>query len=205
MAFSTPKHGFESRRRHHRVCLTFKSLFDRLENTSLKDPSPSDGDFHFKEGEKMAEEKIYVTQKGLKSLRDEYAHLVNVRRKEVAGKLQKARELGDVSENAAYDAARNEQAFIEGRVEELDELLKRAEVVGGAKADRIAIGSRVKVHLDGNKHEFHIVGTTETDPGGGKISHRSPLGQALMGKKVGDKVEVEAPAGKLTYHILEIK
>lgn len=153
----------------------------------------------------MAEEKIYVTQEGSKSLKEEYKQLVGVRRKEVAEKLRKARELGDVSENAAYDAARNEQAFIEGRIEELDELLKRVEVVEGTKAGKIAIGSQVKVHLDDDEHEFHIVGTTEADPGNGRISHKSPLGQALMGKKVGDKIEVEAPVGKLTYCILEIK
>lgn len=153
----------------------------------------------------MPEEKIYVTQEGLKSLKDEYDELVNVRRKEVAEKLRKARELGDVSENAAFDAAKTEQAFIEGRIEELEDLLKRAEMVGGRKVDKVAIGSRVKVHLDGDAHEFHIVGTAEADPGNGRISHKSPLGQALMGKKVGDKIEVEAPAGKITYHILEIK
>ncbi|PIS12448.1 transcription elongation factor GreA [candidate division WWE3 bacterium CG09_land_8_20_14_0_10_47_33] len=153
----------------------------------------------------MTEEKIFVTQEGLENLKEEYDNLVNVRRKEVAEKLQKAREFGDVSENAAYDAARTEQSFIEGRIEELDELLKKVEVVEGAKTGIIAIGSRVKVHLDGNEHEFYIVGTTEADPGNGRISHKSPLGQSLLGKKVGDKVEVEAPVGKLVYHILEIK
>lgn len=153
----------------------------------------------------MAEEKIYVTQEGLKSLKEEYDHLVNVRRKEVAEKLRKARDLGDITENAAYDAARNEQSFIEGRIEELDELLKKVKVIEGAKASRVGIGSWVRVHLDGNEHEFHIVGTTEADPGNGRISHKSPLGQSLLGKKVGDKVEVEAPVGKLVYHILEIK
>lgn len=153
----------------------------------------------------MAKEKIYVTQEGLKSLKEEYDHLVTVQRKEVAEKLRKARDLGDITENAAYDAARNEQAFIEGRIEELDELLKKVKVTEGAKASRVGIGSRVRVHLDGNEHEFHIVGTTEADPGNGRISHKSPLGQALMGKKIGDKVEVEAPVGKLVYHILEIK
>ncbi len=152
----------------------------------------------------MTKEKIYVTQEGLKSLKSEFDHLVDVRRKEVAEKLQKARELGDVTENAAYDAARDEQSFVEGRIEELDELLKRVKVVEGGKAGKVAIGSRVKVHLDGADREFHIVGTVEADPGNGKISHKSPLGQAMMGKTVGDKIEVEAPAGKISYHILEI-
>lgn len=153
----------------------------------------------------MAEEKIYVTQEGLKNLKDEYNHLVNAGRKEVAEKLQKARELGDVSENAAYDAARNEQTFLEGRIEELDGLLKRIEVVEGGKVGKIVIGSRVRIHLEGDDQEFHIVGTTEADPGNGRISYKSPLGQALMGGKVGNKVEVEAPVGKLIYCILEIK
>lgn len=153
----------------------------------------------------MAEEKIYVTQGGLKNLKDEYNHLVNVRRKEVAENLRKARELGDVTENAAYDAARNEQTFLEGRIGELEGLLKRAEVVEGCKVGKIVIGSRVRIHLDGDDHDFHIVGTTEADPGNGRISYKSPLGQALMGKKIGDKVAVEAPVGKLIYCILEIK
>jgi transcription elongation factor GreA len=154
---------------------------------------------------KMSEDKIYVTKDGLENLKSEYDHLVNVRRKEVAEKLQKARELGDVTENAAYEAARDEQTFVEGRIEELDGLLKRVEIIKTGKEGKVAIGSRVKVHLDGDDQEFHIVGAAETDPGSGRISHKSPLGQALMGKGVGDKIEVEAPVGNLSYCILEIK
>lgn len=153
----------------------------------------------------MTEDKIYVTQKGLENLKKEHDHLVSFRRKDVAEKLQRARELGDVTENAAYEAARNEQTFVEGRIEELDELLKEVEVIKEGGDQRIIIGSRVKVHLEGGEHEFHIVGAAETDPGNGRISHKSPLGQALMGKMVGDKIEVEAPAGKLSYCILEIR
>ncbi len=153
----------------------------------------------------MAEEKVYVTQTGLKKLQEEYDQLVSVRRKEVAEKLQKARELGDVSENAAYDAARDEQAFVEGRIAELDGVLKRVEVVEEEKGGVIQVGSTVRVHLDGNEQEFQIVGAPEANPSGGKISHESPLGRALLGKKIGDQVEIEAPAGKLTYHVLGIK
>lgn len=153
----------------------------------------------------MAEEKVYLTQAGLKKLQEEYDQLTSVRRKEVSDKLRKARELGDVTENAAYDAARDEQAFVEGRIDELDGLLKRVAVVEEEKAGLIQVGSTVKVHLDGNEREFQIVGVPEADPSDGKISHESPLGQALLGKKVGDQVEIEAPAGKLTYHVLEIK
>lgn len=153
----------------------------------------------------MAEEKVYLTHGGLKNLQVEYDQLLNVRRKEVAEKLQKARELGDISENAAYDAARDDQAFVEGRIAELDNLLKNVEVVEGEKASMVQVGSKVRVHLDGNEQEFQIVGAPEANPTDGKISHESPLGQALLGKKVGDKVEVEAPAGRLAYHVLEIK
>lgn len=153
----------------------------------------------------MVKEKVYLTREGLKSLQEEHDSLIDVRRKEVAEKLRKARELGDVSENAAYDAARDEQAFIEGRVAELEDILKRVEVVKNAGAGKIAIGSTVQVHLDGDEQEFKIVGAHEADPTAGKISHESPLGQSLLGKKVGDKIEVEAPVGKLTYCILKIK
>lgn len=153
----------------------------------------------------MAEEKVYLTQEGLEKLKEEYDQLVNVRRKEVAEKLQKARELGDISENAAYDAARDEQAFVEGRISELDSTLKRVEVVEESKAGKIAVGSTVRVHLDGEEQEFRIVSAVEADPGSGKISHESPLGQSLLGKKVGEKIQVEAPAGQLIYHVLEIK
>lgn len=153
----------------------------------------------------MAEEKVYLTQEGLQKLQEELDQLTGIRRKEVAEKLQKARELGDISENAAYDAARDEQAFVEGRIEELEDVLKRVEVVEEEKAGVVSVGSHVRVHLDGNEQEFKIVGALEADPTDGKISHESPLGQALLGKKVGDKVEINAPAGKLTYHVLEIK
>ncbi|GMR19327.1 MAG: transcription elongation factor GreA [Patescibacteria group bacterium] len=153
----------------------------------------------------MSKEKVYLTQEGLEKLQNEFDHLVNVKRKEVAEKLQKARELGDLSENAAYTAAREEQTFMEGRIAELEDLLKKVEVAEKAKAGKVVVGSTVRVHLDGEKQEFRIVGAPEADPAGGKISHESPLGQALIGKKVGDKVEVEAPVGNLKYHILEVK
>ena len=153
----------------------------------------------------MAEEKVYLTQEGLKKLKEEHAHLVGDRRKEVAEKLQKARDLGDISENAAYDTAREEQSFVEGRISELENILKRVKVVEETGAGEVAIGSTVKVHLDGKDQEFRVVGAHEADPTSGKISHESPLGQALLGRKIGEKVEVKAPLGKITYHILKIQ
>jgi len=113
--------------------------------------------------------------------------------------------LGDLTENAEYDAAREEQATVEGRIAELEELMKRAEVVKNNRCPvQIDVGCRVRVHLEGRDEEFQIVGAPEADPTAGKISHESPLGQALLGKKVGDKIEVEAPVGKLIYKILDI-
>lgn len=151
-------------------------------------------------------EKIFLTREGLEKLKKEYEKLTEVRRKEIAKRIQKAREQGDLTENAEYDSARDEQAQIEGRILELGEILKRAEVVRKTKVGekRVELGTRVKLHLEGQDQEFYIVGAPEADPVNGKISHESPLGQALLGKKVGDKIKVSTPAGEVSYKILEI-
>ena len=150
-------------------------------------------------------EKILLTPEGLEKIKKEYEELVNERRKEIALRIQAARALGDLSENAEYTSAREEHAQVEGRIAELEETMKRAEVVKNNKCPaEIDVGCRVRVHLEGKDEEFQIVGTPEADPGSGKISHESPLGLALLGKKVGDKIEVEAPIGKLIYKILDI-
>ena len=151
--------------------------------------------------------KVLVTIEGLKKLKDEYRGLIKIKRPFVAERIKKAREYGDISENAEYDAAREEQAFLEGRIQELEEILRGADVVKDhSKGNSIvAVGSKVKVHMDGAEEEYHIVGTVEADPLNKKISHESPLGIALMGKKIGDVVEYEAPVGKLKFHILEIR
>jgi len=151
------------------------------------------------------QEKILLTPEGLEKIKKEYKELTGSRRKEITERIQKARELGDLTENAEYDAAREEQATVEGRIAELEELMKRAEVVKNNKCPvQIDVGCRVRVHLEGRDEEFQIVGAPEADPSSGKISHESPLGQALLGKKVGDKIEVNAPVGKLIYKILDI-
>ena len=150
-------------------------------------------------------EKILLTPEGLEGIKKEYEELVNERRKEVALRIQNARALGDLSENAEYDSAREEQARVEGRIAELEETMKRAEVVKNSKHPKaIDVGCRVRVHLEGKDEEFQIVGAPEADPTSGKISHESPLGHALLGKKVGEKIEVDAPVGKLIYKILDI-
>ena len=156
-----------------------------------------------------AEKKNILTYEGLKKLEDELEDLKVVRRKEVADKIKEAREQGDLSENAEYDAAKDEQREIEARIEELEKILKNAEVVveEDVDVDVINIGCKVKV-LDmeyDEELEFRIVGSTEASSLQNKISNESPLGKALLRHKVGDLVEVEAPVGAVQYKILEIQ
>lgn len=157
----------------------------------------------------MEEKKTILTYAGLKALEDELEHLKVVKRKEVAGKIKEAREQGDLSENAEYDAAKDEQRDIEARIEELEKLLKNVEVVVEEEVDlkKINIGCTVLVYdkeFD-EEIEFKIVGSTEANSLQGKISNESPVGKALMGKKVGNKVKVETPAGTVEYKILKIE
>ncbi len=148
---------------------------------------------------------IYVTKEGLEKLKAELAELNGVKRTEVARRIKEAREMGDISENSEYDAAKQEQSYIEGRISELEEFLKNAEISkDNGKRDIIGVGAMVKIRVDSQEIEYHIVGAPEANPLEKKISHESPLGAALVGKKVGDKIEVDAPVGKLTYTILKI-
>jgi transcription elongation factor GreA len=155
------------------------------------------------------EKKNLMTYAGLKKLEDELHDLKVVRRKEVAEKIKEAREQGDLSENAEYDAAKDEQRDIEARIEELDAILKNAEVVVEDEADteKINLGCKVLVFDEEFEEEveFKIVGSTEANSLQGKISNESPLGKALIGSKVGDTVSVEAPAGMMDYKILKIE
>ena len=157
----------------------------------------------------MAEKKNILTYEGLKALEDELQDLKVNARKEVAAKIKEAREQGDLSENAEYDAAKDEQRDIEARIEELEKILKNAEVVveDEVDLDKINIGCQVKI-LDieySEELDYKIVGSTEANSLKGKISNESPVGKALIGHKVGDTVEVETPAGVFLYKILEIQ
>nr|WP_294469052.1 transcription elongation factor GreA [uncultured Sellimonas sp.] len=156
----------------------------------------------------MEEKKTILTYAGLKALEDELENLKVVKRKEVAGKIKEAREQGDLSENAEYDAAKDEQRDIEARIDELEKILKNVEVVVEEEVDleKINVGCTVLVHDDeyDEEIEFKIVGSTEANSLQGKISNESPVGQALMGKKVGDVVDVETPAGNIRYSVLKI-
>lgn len=150
--------------------------------------------------------KLFMTADGLAKIKAELLELQTNKRKEVAQRIQSARELGDITENSEYESALEEQAFVEGKVEELDEVIKRAEVIEepGSLAVSVNVGCRVRVHLEGTEQEYQIVGEMEADPTNHKISHESPLGRALIGKKIGDKILVEAPVGRLTYTVLKI-
>ncbi len=153
----------------------------------------------------MNQEILYVTKEGLAKLKAELKELIEEKRPEVAKRILAARENGDISENAEYDSARQEQSYVEGRISELEEIIKNAKLTENeAKKDNVIVGSVVTVHIDGDEETFHIVGAPEANPLEKKISHESPLGQALMGKKVGDKIDVEAPVGKLIYTIKKI-
>jgi len=158
----------------------------------------------------MAEKKNILTYEGLKALEDELQDLKVNRRREVAVKIKEAREQGDLSENAEYDAAKDEQRDIELRIEEIDNILKNAEVVVEEDVDVnvINVGCQVKLRdLEFDEEmEYKIVGSTEADCLNGKISNESPVGLALIGSKVGDKIEVEVPSGEVVqYEILEIQ
>lgn len=155
------------------------------------------------------DKKNILTYEGLKKLEDELENLKVVRRKEVSQKIKEAREQGDLSENAEYDAAKDEQRDIEARIDEIEKILKNAEVVVEEEVDldKISVGCRVKI-LDMEYDEeldYKIVGSTEANSLKGKISNESPVGKALLGAKVGEVVTVETQAGDLNYKVLEIQ
>lgn len=152
----------------------------------------------------MEKGKIFLTKEGSEKLRKEYEDLTKIRRKEVSARIAKAREYGDISENSEYDTAKDEQSFIEGRILELEEILRNAQVIeqkGGLL--EVEIGSKVKVKVDDDDDEFIIVSSVEADPMQGKISDESPVGKALLGAKIGDIVTVSSTI-KSTYKIIEI-
>lgn len=147
--------------------------------------------------------KIFVTKEGLEELKQEYHQLLDVKRSEVVERVSAARAMGDLAENSEYTAAREELSLIDGRIEELAEIIKHANVIEEERVGSqvVQLGSKVILVVNGKKEEFTLVGEWEADPHEKKISHESPLGKALIGKGVGEKIEVEAPAGKIHYTI----
>mgnify|MGYP001594262911 CR=1 FL=1 len=146
-----------------------------------------------------------LTKEGLEELRAEHAELVNTKRPVAVTRLSDARSLGDLSENSEYAAAKQDLAFIDGRIAELEEILRMAKVITNHGKTHVDVGCKVTLHVNGKKDVFSVVGEWEADPKEKKISHESPLGKALIGRKVGETVEVQAPAGKVEYTIVGIE
>ncbi len=150
----------------------------------------------------------YLTPEGIKKLQEELDYLVNVRRPEIARQIAEAKADGDVSENAGYDEAKNTQAFVEGRILTLKSILANAVVINNnGTRDHVDIGSTVIIRdvEYGDRETYTIVGSTEVDPTNGRISLKSPIGRALMGRRIGDIVEVQTPGGIVQFEIVEIK
>ena len=148
--------------------------------------------------------QFHLTAEGLTALKEELDELVTQKRGEIAQRLKEAKEDGDLSENAMYDAARDEQSFVEGRISEIEHILKHAAVISSKGKGVVSLGSRVHVELEEGEQEYVIVGSTEANPDKGYISDQSPIGRALIGRKPGDEVEVEVPSGRITYKIKKI-
>lgn len=155
------------------------------------------------------ETKTLLTEQGYQELKNELDELINVKRPENVKAIQEARALGDLSENAEYDAARNEQAEIEGRIVQLEKLLENVEIIkeGAMKTDKVTVGTTVELRYEGEEEveEYQIVGSQEADPFAFKISNESPIAKAIMNHKVGDMVTVESPNGSYKVEITQIR
>lgn len=147
---------------------------------------------------------VYVTLEGLEKLKTELHELKTVRKREVAARIEKAKELGDISENAEYADAKDEMSFIEGRIFELEDAVNRSKVIQSAGTDVVSIGNTVELDVGGATRTYTIVGASEASPAAGRISNETPIAQALLGKKVGDSIEVTLPAGKTVYTVRSI-
>ena len=150
-------------------------------------------------------QKVLVTRDGLAELKKEYDELLNQKRPEMVTRLAAARNQGDLAENSEYTSAKQDLAFIDGRIAELESVLHDAKVVSSHSKSKVDVGCKVTLHIDGKREIFTIVGEWEADPMQKKISHSSPIGKALLGRRVGEKVEVDAPVGKILYKILSIE
>lgn len=155
----------------------------------------------------MKDNKLQLTKQGVEALKNELSDLLEKKRPNLVERLSNARGQGDLSENSDYQNAKDELEFLDGRIDELREVIKNSVIIKDTSSDKgmVGVGTKVKLHINGNENIFEIVGEWEADPVAKKISHTSPLGKALMGKKIGDGVEVEAPAGILHYEIISIE
>lgn len=155
----------------------------------------------------MSDKKIYLTKAGLKELQDELEELINVKRPANIQALKEARALGDLSENADYDAAKNEQAQLENKIKKIETMLDNVEIIKEKSGSKVGLGTTVEIMYveDKDKDTYKIVGSQEADPMMSKISNESPIAKAILNKKVGDIVEVDSPNGKYKIEITEIK
>jgi transcription elongation factor GreA len=152
----------------------------------------------------VTKNEFHLTAEGLQALKDELQELTTTKRHEIAGRLKEAKADGDLSENAMYDAARDEQSFVEGRISEIEHILKHATVISNKGNGTVSLGSKVHVELEEGEQQYVIVGSTEANPDEGKISDQSPIGKALLGRKPGDEVHVDVPSGTIVYRIKHI-
>jgi transcription elongation factor GreA len=153
-----------------------------------------------------ASKSFYLTKEGVEKLKAELEDLVKNQRTQIAIKLKEAKEYGDLSENSLWDDTKDKQAFIEGRISELEHILKNVTVIQSPKkADKVGIGSTVHLEVAGGLQKYTIVGSTEASPSEGKISNESPIGKALLGKAKGEAVEIEVPSGMIEYRISHIE
>ncbi len=153
----------------------------------------------------MNTKTTYISKDGLDKLRVELDQMLAIRRPEIAQRIHDAKEHGDLSENAEYEDAKNEQAFVEGRIQTLESMIKNAQLIDeNTSTDHVQIGSTVKVEGDDGTETFLIVGSAEARPAEGRISNESPVGRALLGKRRGEKVVVRVPAGDFSYKIVDI-
>lgn len=153
----------------------------------------------------ISKKEFLLTQEGIDKLRAELEELTTNGRREIAAQLKEAKEYGDLKENSQWDEVKDRQAFVEGRIAEIDNILKNTSIIEAKSSNEVAVGSTVHVELEEGLQKFTIVGSVEADPEQGKISYQSPIGQALLGRRKGDQVEVTVPAGTMTYKIVEIK
>lgn len=156
----------------------------------------------------MSDKEVILSAEGLRKLEDKLGYLRTIRRHEVAERIRKARQFGDISENSEYEDAKNEQAFIEGEILQLEKVLRNAKLVDDLSVDPSvsALWSHIRIEDLETKETFDytIVGSTESDPAANRISDESPVGRALLGRRAGDEVEVQVPAGTLKYRVLEV-
>lgn len=153
------------------------------------------------------DKEIYISKDGLKKLKEEMNEITTVKKREVANRIKTAKEFGDLSENSEYDDAKNEQAFLEGRISEIEHIIKNAKIieeVACTTKDEVCVGHTVTVELESGEAKFRIVGSYEADPEMGLISNESPIGEALLGKKKGEEISVKVPAGEMRYKIKKI-